>query len=180
MEPRIKKFLEFNGKVINFVAIDGTYWISIKPICDALNIEYTRTFKNISEDEILGQLLAKQPMVGADFRLRKMVALPEKYIYGWLFSIRSGSQLLQEYKRKCYDVLYEYFHGSITQRHQALLNKSEALARLEELEQSLAEIPAFKEYNNTKARIMRIGKDLKALDDNLIHGQLTFNFNQEN
>ena len=86
-----QKFLQFNGKTIFFQAYDGQFWIAIKPICEALNLEYTRQFKNLKEDEILNQLLAEQPMVGADNRIRKMVSLPEKYIYGWLFSINSSS-----------------------------------------------------------------------------------------
>lgn len=178
MEARIKKFIEFNGQILHFVAIDGTYWIAIKPICDALEIEYTRAFKTIKSDPILSDVLAKQPMRDTKNRLQEMVALPEKYVYGWLFSIRSGSDALLIYKRKCYDVLYEYFHGSITKRHQALLNKSEALARLEDLENSLMSNPEFKEYSNTKAQIMRIGKELKELDDNLVNGQLRLNFDQ--
>lgn len=41
-----EKFLKFNGKNIVFLSIDGTYWIAIKPICDALNIDADRSIKN--------------------------------------------------------------------------------------------------------------------------------------
>lgn len=78
------KFLQSKGKTIFFHAVDGEYWIAIKPICEALNINYNRSFQNLKEDEILSQLFAKQQMVGADNRLRKMISLPEKYIYGSL------------------------------------------------------------------------------------------------
>lgn len=180
MEQRSKKFLEFNGKVLYFVAIDGTYWIAIKPICDALNVEYTRAFKNIKEDEILKDALAKQPMRDTKNRLQNMVALPEKYIYGWLFSIRSGSDALQNYKRKCYDVLYEYFHGSITNWHQALLEKSDALAEMEEMVSELSSDPRFQKYNEARAKVMRSGKKLKEISDDFIQGQLTIDFKQSN
>jgi hypothetical protein len=106
MEKSVRKFLEFNGKTIYFLSKDGDYWVAIKPICEALKLEYTRQFKNIKEDDILGQLLAEQPMVGADGRTRKMTSLPEFYIYGWLFSIQSASKDLRKYKWECYRVLY--------------------------------------------------------------------------
>lgn len=173
---QIKKFLEFNGQILYFVAIDGNYWIAIRPICDALGIEYTRAFKNIKEDKILGDALAKQPMRDTKNRLQNMVALPEKYIYGWLFSIRSGSDALQNYKQKCYSLLYEYFHGSISRRRQVLISKSETLDRFQRLQDELEENPKFKEWEETRAAIMRYGKELKELDNVMIKGQLTLDF----
>lgn len=62
----MNKFLQFNGRNIYFQSVDGEFYIAIKPICEALELEYTRQFKNLKEDKILGQLLAEQPMVGAD------------------------------------------------------------------------------------------------------------------
>jgi len=87
-----KKFLEFNGRNIYFLAIDGKYWIAVKPICEALKVNYNRQFQNIKSDPILVQLFAEQQMVAADGKLRKMVCLPEKFIYGWIFTIQSSSQ----------------------------------------------------------------------------------------
>ncbi|MEM8568318.1 MAG: hypothetical protein AAGF85_17790 [Bacteroidota bacterium] len=36
------KFLEFNGKTIVFLAIDGEYWIALRHICEALNVSARR------------------------------------------------------------------------------------------------------------------------------------------
>ena len=41
MKPH-EKFLQFNGRDIYFVAVNGQYYIAYKPICDVLNLEYTR------------------------------------------------------------------------------------------------------------------------------------------
>jgi hypothetical protein len=60
MKQSIKKFLEFNGKDILFFYIDGQYWVSLKPICEALNVQWVRQFKNLKEHKILGQLLSNQ------------------------------------------------------------------------------------------------------------------------
>ena len=79
MRQSIERFLEFNGKTLLFLAKDGTFWIAIKPVCEALGIEYTRTFKNITSDPILGPALAKQPMQVPGEQTRNMVCLPENW-----------------------------------------------------------------------------------------------------
>jgi hypothetical protein len=116
MKQSVSKFLEFNGKTLIFLAKDGQYYIALKPVCEAIQVEYTRIFKNTNADPTFGQLLAVQPMVAADGKIRKMACLPEKWIYGWLFSIQSASPGLLEYKKLCYEVLDDYFHGSITRK----------------------------------------------------------------
>ena len=108
MNKQIVKFLEFKGKNIIYLTVDGTYWIAIKPICEVLNIEYTRQFKNLKNDAILASELAKQPMqIPGDDQLREYICLPEEFIYGWIFSIRSESAELEQYKRECYHVLFK-------------------------------------------------------------------------
>jgi hypothetical protein len=49
-----QKFLEFNGKKIIFLSVDGTYWIALKPICEALNVSVRRCMDNVKKDPILG------------------------------------------------------------------------------------------------------------------------------
>ena len=44
-----EKFLEFNGKNIVFVNVDGTYWIALRPILDALNMAASRSLKNLKK-----------------------------------------------------------------------------------------------------------------------------------
>jgi hypothetical protein len=175
MQNQIKKFLEFNGKAILFLHKDGQYWVAIKPICEALEVDYNRAQKNIRTDQILNQLCAKQHIVGADNKLREMLCFPEKYIYGWLFSINSSSKALLDYKRKCYDILYTHFHGSIARRQERLLEKAETYNRIETLEKDLRENLKFLELEELKAKQMRLGKSLKQLDHELLTGQ-TFLF----
>jgi len=180
MEQKIKKFLEFNGKVLYFVAHDGTYWVAIRPICEALGIEYINEYKRLKRHRILGTNVANMAMMDAQNRLFKMVSLPEKYIYGWLFSLDSGKAPLQEYQLKCYDLLYEYFHGSITGRHQALLEKSDALGEMEGIMSELSTDPNYLRLNKARAKFLLASKKLKELDDDFIQGQLTLNFPQSN
>ena len=70
---------------------------------------------------------AEQTVVAADGKLRKMVCLPEFFIYGWIFSIQSQNEDLQTYKLECYRVLYEHFHGTIGGRKDLLKQKAQAV-----------------------------------------------------
>ncbi len=49
----LEKFLEFNGKRISVLLADGSWWVAIKPICEALKVDYEGQRKNIQDDEIL-------------------------------------------------------------------------------------------------------------------------------
>ena len=167
-----KQFLQFNGKVISYLDVEGEYYIAIKPICEALGINYNRQYKTLREDDILGQLLAIQPMVGADFRFRKMVALPEMYVYGWLFRIQSDNQLLQNYKKECYKILWDHFQGTITKRVKVIKEKIGANARVRELDSRLRQNPDYLEMLNYKGIVMRKGKELKEIDDDMVNRQL--------
>ena len=172
METHIKKFLEFNGKAILFLNKDGQYWIAIRPICDALGINFSNELRSIKNHKILGPTVVKMTMVGADLRVRSMVALQEKYIYGWLFSISSDSQPFQDYQLKCYDILYEYFHGTIAARHFQLTEKSEIEEQIGILKDKLNENNDFLMLQELITKEMRIGKTLKQLDIDLMNTQL--------
>lgn len=133
MNKKVEKFLDFNGKKIFFLGKDGVYWIAIRPICEALNTQYERQYKNLKDDAILGQPLSVQTMVAADGKLRKMVCLPEFYVYGWLMGIQSDAPGLAEFKWECYRVLFEHFHGTITGRKELNKQKAEQLVKREKL-----------------------------------------------
>ena len=69
------------------------------------------------------------------------------YIYGWIFSLRSESIELQNYKRTCYELLYNYFHGTITNRKELLLERVEIDVKINEIKKELKKrIPASKNY----------------------------------
>lgn len=176
----LEKFLEFNGKRIAILLADGTWWVAVKPICDALDVNYNRAYQNIQTDDILSQLFAKQQTVGADKKVREMICLPEKFIYGWLFSLRSDSDGLLIYKRKCYEVLFDHFHGALTGRMTALSEKSDTELRMMELQDKLQEkmleTEEYREMMELKKKQKTITKTLRDLDIELLTGQLSFNF----
>lgn len=167
------KFLEFNGKAIYFLATDGQYWVALKPICEALGVNFNRQFKNTQKSPLWGQLLAIQPMVGADNRLRKMVSLPERYIYGWLFQIRSESPELIAYQKECCDLLYNHFHGAIAGRKDLMAKKAQLSLRKQELIDKLTQSEDYLLAQQLEAKEKQINKELRSMDKDLFSDQLS-------
>jgi hypothetical protein len=172
MKPSIKKFLEFNGKTIYFVAVDGQYWIALKPICEALNVNWNRQFQNLKEDKNLKAVFANQQMQAPDGQLRNYVSLPEFFIYGWIFQIQSDSEELAAYKWECYRVLYEHFHGTITGRKELLSEKARLQIEIDGCMNTLEPEIAMR-IDKAKTRLNKINKQLQSLDAEALEEEKT-------
>lgn len=172
MKQSIVKFLEFKGKNLLFLSKNGTTYIAIKPVCEAINVEYTRTFKNIQADPVLGPALAVQPMQVPGDQVRNMSCLPEHLVYGWIFSIQSASRELSEYKMECYEILFNHFHGAITGRRELLTLKARTEVDRSRMEMGLRSNPDFLKWEDLKAQEARIGKQLKSADRDEIIEQI--------
>lgn len=172
MQTETKKFLEFNGKSVFFLAKGGTYWIAIKPICEALEVNFDRQFKNLKVDKILSQVYAKQPIPTAG-GIQKMLCISERYVYGWLFSIKSDSKQLLEYKRTCYELLFEYFHGAITSRETLIREKTKDQLEVERLEAALTTNADYQRLKEIKAKAKAINTQLRQQDLDIAKEQLT-------
>ena len=152
MNKKVEKFLEFNGKRIVMLGKDGVWWIAIKPICEALGVDYRNQAKVVTKSKILGQLWSDQNMVAADGKIRNMTSLPEFAIYGWIFQIESAAEGLEEYKWECYRVLYEHFHGTITGRKELLTEKAKAELEIDRCLNTLDPDVAFRYDKAIKVR----------------------------
>ena len=172
----MEKHLTINGKEILFSKIDNQYWIALKPISDAFGSDWVRQFKNVKKHKTLSQLLSNTTMVGADNRKREMVALPEKYIYGWIFSINSNNQTILNFQMKCYEVLYEYFHNAISQRFVQLSEKLETKKLISDIELRLKTNNDYIQLQDLRAKEMRLGKNLKELDNDFLNNQISIKF----
>lgn len=167
MNENTGKFLKFNGKRIVMLGKNSTWWIAIKPICEALGVNYNRQFQNLKSNRILNQLFAEQQMVAADDKLRKMVCLPEFAIYGWIFQIESNAPGLEDFQWECYHVLYEHFHGSITGRKELL---SEKVKTQVEISRCMNTMNPEVAYNHKQAtlKLNHINACLRKLDAEVI------------
>lgn len=166
-----EKFLEFNGKKIIFLSVDGIYWIALKPICEALGVDYIRCFKNAKNDEILGPALSKQTIqVSKNGKLqgRNVTCIPEEFIYGWIFSLRSDSKELTAYRRTCYRLLYKHFHGTITNRKELLVERKEVIEQIHEAELEVKNIEAVQRLEKLKAKRAHLSTELNKSDKEII------------
>lgn len=176
MKPETRKFLEFNGKTIFFVAADGQYWIALKPICEALNVNWNRQFQNLKNNDFLKAVFAVQQMQAPDNQLRNYVALPEFFVYGWLMQIQSDSPELMKYQWECYGVLYNYFHGTITGRKTLLSEKAKAQIEIDSVFNRLSSEDALV-LERARFKINRINRELRDLDGEVIDEEKNL-FNQ--
>lgn len=164
--------LQFNETDIPYVVVEDITFISIRPICKALGVDYHRQYKNLKKDRILNGVLSVQTMRDSESRMRKYVALPEKYIYGWLFSINSNVPALQEYKKKCYDVLFQHFRGELTHRNELLRKKAQTKSEMDAIKKELKmDSDKFQRLNKLQGEILRLGKEMKKSDEQIINKQ---------
>lgn len=104
-----------NGIEIQVVENNASKLIPIKPICEALEIDYPRQFSKIKEDEFLSSVVALTPTTGADGKTYEMVCLPFEFVFGWLFTINpknvkeEAREAVAKYRVECYRALFEYF-----------------------------------------------------------------------
>jgi hypothetical protein len=114
MEAIVKNVGVVNGVTIQIIENDEEL-VAVKPICEALGIDYSGQLQRIKEDPILGSTMELSPMVASDGKTREMQCLPLKFAFGWLFRIDSRNvkeearEALITYQMKVYDLLYTYF-----------------------------------------------------------------------
>lgn len=167
MKPH-EKFLQFKGRNIYFKEINGEFYIAIKPICDVLNVNYNHHLISLKNDYFFGQLYCKYDMVGADNRKREMICLPEKYIYGWILTLNSQSNELKEYKKTCYDILFNYFNGAIIGRKKLLQQHAEANYKMAKIEKELMNNDDYLKLLELKQHKKELSQKLKMIDQETI------------
>ena len=180
MKKDIRKFLEFNGKSIHFLSVDGEYWIALKPICEALGIHWNKQHEKLQNgDDIYGELSTDRDMVAADRKIRKMTSLPERFIYGWIFSIPfSGSmsdeakQNLKAYKIECCDILHNHFHGSIIGRKELLSEKAKTQLEIDRCFNTLDPEVALR-LDRANSQLNKIKAQLRELDAQVMEEEKT-------
>lgn len=151
---------KINGIDIVTVEKDDQIFVPIKPICMAIGIDVDAQRNKIQSDEFFSSTTAIITAVAADEKEREMFCLPLKYIYGWLATINPGKvapearESVSNYRRECYEVLYEHFTGSMRRTietnnaeiellkeiNTAIADEKEAKTRKKKAEESLAKL----------------------------------------
>jgi hypothetical protein len=107
--------IEFHGTALYASAIDGVPYVAIKPICDALTINWPSQLQRIKRHPVMagGMVVITMPSASGD---QPTVCLPLALLNGWLFGV-SVSRVcdparrarLIEYQRECFGVLAQHF-----------------------------------------------------------------------
>lgn len=121
-----------NGVELTTLSKNEVIYIAIKPICEALGLDYKTQVEKIKEDVILSQLWGLHPSTAADKKEREMICLPLEYIFGWVFSIgNQANETFLQYKQECYHVLYNYHVGRAMFALKKEQQKNELLLRMQ-------------------------------------------------
>ncbi|WP_044532839.1 phage antirepressor N-terminal domain-containing protein [Bacteroides intestinalis] len=100
---------------VDIVSTSDEQLVAIKPICEAIGINWEGQRQRIERDEILGSVACIIKATGKDGKTYEMVAVPYMFIFGWLFSIDASKVnenvkgTVIRYKMECYKVLFEHF-----------------------------------------------------------------------
>jgi len=87
--------------------------VAVKPICDALGIDFSTQVQRLKSDPILNSVMGLSPTTGADGKQYEMVTIPFKFVFGWLFRIDSRNvkeesrESVLKYQLHCYNALYD-------------------------------------------------------------------------
>ena len=104
-----------NKQQIVIVLKDGDELVPVRPICDALGLNFSGQHQRINRDPILSSTVCTVHTVGGDEKNREMVAIPLKFTFGWLFTIEvnqvkeEAREAVLQYQLECYDALYDHF-----------------------------------------------------------------------
>lgn len=136
---------------------NNNFFVPVKPICQAIGIDFAAQRNKIQADETLGSTMVIIATVASDEKDRDMVCLPLKFIYGWLFTINPGKvapeakENVIRYRLECYDALYRHFAGSLRRR----------------VEENEAEIAALKAVNDAILREKEAKADRRKAEEHL-------------
>lgn len=136
---------------------NGQLYVPVKPICEALGVDFSSQYVKIKEDEIFSSTVVLSTTVGADGKSREMICLPVKHIFGWLYSIspknvnQDAKQKILSYREEVNDILTAYFLGG----------------SIRQIESNQAEIKALEEINSLLTQERSIKGQLKEARDRL-------------
>lgn len=101
---------------VDIVLIEnGGKKVPLKPICEAIGVDFSSQLQKVKDDEILGSTVGLSTTVGADGKEREMATIPFMFVFGWIFGISAKNvkeearEALIKYKLECYVALYNHF-----------------------------------------------------------------------
>lgn len=107
--------VEFHGATLVTTIINGAPYVAIRPIAEALNLDWAAQFSRIKRHPVLSSTVVITATVAEDGKQREMFMLPLDKLNGWLFGVSVGRvkpelrARLTQYQAECFDVLAQHF-----------------------------------------------------------------------
>ncbi|MBE7688464.1 hypothetical protein G1K66_08585 [Tenacibaculum finnmarkense] len=167
------QLITVNEKQIPIVTLSNEKYVAIKPICEAIGVDYDNQIDKINNDEILKQLTPLKGVVAADGKTRKMRVISLRYVFGWLFTINPNKvkpeikQDVINFKKECYDALFDTF----TKRTSILKEKTNYQIEIERLEANWKQTDDYKEIEKLKKQQKNATQRLNSLDKKIVTEQ---------
>ncbi|MEW6257434.1 MAG: phage antirepressor N-terminal domain-containing protein [Pseudomonadota bacterium] len=109
--------VNFRNDTLFAVERDDGVFVALRPIVQALGLDWKSQHRRVSEDAVLreGVVTMTMPSPGG---CQETTCLRLDLVNGWLFTIDESRvkdeetrQRVLAYKRECYAVLFQHFHG---------------------------------------------------------------------
>jgi hypothetical protein len=111
---KLVKLATVNGIPLEITS-DNRLLVPLKPICEALGLNFSGQFQKIKDNDFLSEALVKERMESKNGKSYLMSCLPLKYVLGWIMTINPKNLIKEEcktsvnkYKKECYDVMFDY------------------------------------------------------------------------
>ena len=131
--------VNFHGNEIAVLEKDGKQYVAMKPIVEAMGLDWKKQHALIHRDPVLSSTVTVTGVVAEDGKKREMVCMPLDYLNGWLFKIPASRytgkkrEAIIMYQKECYKALFDYFHKG------AAVNPNATDEQLQALYQTLTE-----------------------------------------
>ncbi|MDQ4079007.1 MAG: hypothetical protein M3220_22540 [Chloroflexota bacterium] len=116
IQPVEQRTVEFHGdELVAVRAEDGTIWIPIRRVCEALGVTYQGQLERVRRDPVLSDALGSVSVTLTDGRTYEMNCLPLKFVRGWLFGINANRvkeeirEKLIQYQREVIEIIDRAF-----------------------------------------------------------------------
>jgi hypothetical protein len=152
------------AKVNNYEIVvieNGERYVPIRPICEALGIDFSVQLKKLKDHPIFGSTVVMNTTVGGDGKEREMATILFKFVFGWLGQIdpRKVREEVREplirYQLECYNALYNHFtrFADFIQQKQQLIE--EQLVIVEEAKNNFKNAKSVLDDANTRLNTIR-------------------------
>ncbi|MFQ5632987.1 MAG: phage antirepressor N-terminal domain-containing protein [bacterium] len=122
-----RQIIKFHGDELIVFMHDDQPYVALKPICDALKVDWEGQRQRIFRSQIYASVAFITKATGADGKSYEMVCLPFHLFSGWLMGIETSrikDDLIRAkvllYQMECHEVLFKHFFGSKDELEQRL------------------------------------------------------------